>query len=284
MPAEPVVAARADCVRALTFNVLSYDGIEPGQRRRAAAARLGCERADVVALQETTLGAGTGEARELLGADYRVLEPPARAADRVGSVLASRWPVRLVTEIDLAVLPRVPSAAALAACVELPDPFGPALVIHLHAAFQYGFAAERERQALTRARRIEQLAGPYQHVIVLGDFNDDPESASVRFWTGRQSLDGFSVHYQDAWPAAHPRLPGHTFTPANPLVRAGQLPFERGRRIDYILIRSGPYGPSLAVAHSRLVLDQPVAGIWASDHCGVLADLTLPAHPPGTWA
>jgi hypothetical protein len=104
MPAEPVVAAHADCVRALTFNVLSYDDIEADQRRHAAAARLRCERADVVALQETTLGAGTEEARELLGEDYRVLEHPARAADQVGSVLASRWPVRLVTEIDLGLL------------------------------------------------------------------------------------------------------------------------------------------------------------------------------------
>jgi endonuclease/exonuclease/phosphatase family metal-dependent hydrolase len=121
-------------------------------------------------------------------------------------------------------------------------------------------------------------------VIVLGDFNDDPESASVRSWTGRQSLNGFSVHFQDAWPTVHPRLPGHTFIPANPLVRAGQLPSERGRRLDYILIRSGPYGPSLAVADSRLVLDEPVAGVWASDHYGVLADLRLPPHPPGTWA
>jgi len=182
------------------------------------------------------------------------------------------------------VLPRVPSAAALAAVVELPDPIGSTLVVHQHAAFQYGYAAERERQAVTCARRVEQLADQYPHVIVLGDFNDEPDSAAVRFWTGRQSLDGFSVHYQDCWPAVHPGLPGQTFTPTNPLVQAGQLPLERGRRIDYVLVRSGPHGPSLDVADARLVLDQPVGGVWASDHFGVLAELRLPPHPPGNWA
>jgi endonuclease/exonuclease/phosphatase family metal-dependent hydrolase len=224
--AEPVVAGRADCLRVLTFNVLSYDCIEAGQRRHAAAERLRGERADVVALQETTLGAGGREAQELLDEDYRVLEHPARAADEAGSVLASRWPVKVVTEID--------------------GPFGPALVIHQHAGAATGPLCGGARRL---RRRIEQFAGQYQHVIVLGEFNDDPESASVRFWTGRQSLDGFSVRSQDAWPAAHPGLPGHTFTSANPLVGTGQLPCEQGRRIDYILIRSGPYGPSLAVAH-----------------------------------
>ncbi len=271
-------------VRTVTFNVLSYDHAEPSRRREVAAAGLRALRPDIVALQETTLGVGIDEAHELLGEDYHVQEHASRPADEVGSVLASRWPISPVAVIDLAVLPRVPSAAALAASVNLPDPFGSALLVHQHAAFQYGYTAEREMQALTCARRIEELAGRYRHVIVLGDFNDDADSASVRFWTGKQSLDGFGVHYQDAWRAAHPRVPGETFVPHNPLVRTGELPLEAGRRIDYVLIRSGPYGPSLRVLDARLVLDEPVNGVWASDHFGVLADLTVPSHSPGTWA
>jgi predicted DNA-binding protein with PD1-like motif len=49
---------------------------------------------------------------------------------------------------------------------------------------------ERERQAVQAARRLEELDG---QVIVVGDFEVDPEAASVRFWTGRQSLAGVSV-------------------------------------------------------------------------------------------
>lgn len=33
---------------------------------------------------------------------------------------------------------------------------------------------------------------------IAGDLNADPAAASVRFWTGRRSLDGSSVCYQDA--------------------------------------------------------------------------------------
>lgn len=65
-----------------------------------------------------------------------------------------------------------------------------------------------------------------------------PDSASVRFWTGRQSLGKTSVCYQDAWAAAHPGEPGHTFTPRNPLVadawrpRPGRGDERLGRRVD----------------------------------------------------
>jgi hypothetical protein len=40
-------------------------------------------------------------------------------------------------------------------------------------------------------------------VIVAGDLDADPGSASIRFWTGRQALDGFSVCYRDAWEKVH---------------------------------------------------------------------------------
>jgi endonuclease/exonuclease/phosphatase family metal-dependent hydrolase len=98
------------------------------------------------------------------------------------------------------------------------------------------------------------------HVVLLGDFDDTPDSSSVRFWTGRQSLDGFSVAYRDAWEAVHPGDPGQTFTPANPLVRAGEMSLELGRRIDYIMIRCSVHGPSLHVSDCQQVFDQPVDG------------------------
>ena len=118
----------------------------------------------------------------------------------------------------------------------------------------------------------------------MGDLNAGPDAASVRFLAGRQSLAGISVRYEDAWEAVHADEPGHTFSPRNRLVRAGQMPLERGRRIDHIMTRSGPYGPLLDVADCRLVFDRPVDGVWASDHFGLLAELRRPDHPPGSWA
>jgi exonuclease III len=48
----------------------------------------------------------------------------------------------------------------------------------------------------------------------------------------------------------------------------------RGRRIDYLLIHCGDHGPTLRIADCRRVFDEPVGGVWASDHHGVVADLT----------
>ena len=45
----------------------------------------------------------------------------------------------------------------------------------------------------------------------------DPSAGSVRFWCGRQALDGMSVCYRDAWESAHPDEAGHTFTRRNAL-------------------------------------------------------------------
>ena len=56
------------------------------------------------------------------------------------------------------------------------------------------------------------------------------------------------------------------------------------RRIDYILVRSGPHGPTLRVDSCARVLDMDVDGVWGSDHFGVTAELSLPDHAPGSWA
>jgi hypothetical protein len=114
------------------------------------------------------------------------------------------------------------------------------------------------------------VAGRNAHVVLLGDFNDTPDSSSVRFWTGRQSLEGLSVAYQDAWEPKGSADAGHTFSPSNPLVRAGEMPLELGRRIDYIMIRSGIHGPTLAIsdsgASSTRVLTEfgqaIISGLW----------------------
>ena len=70
---------------------------------------------------------------------------------------------------------------------------------------------------------------------------------------------------------------------SNPLVRAGEMSLERGRRIDYVLVRCGIHGPTLDVARCELAFDEPVGGVWASDHLGVVADLELPSTTVGRW-
>jgi endonuclease/exonuclease/phosphatase family metal-dependent hydrolase len=275
---------RPQTIRVLTFNILSADHANWERRRQVARSGLRAIRPDIVALQETTPGQARDQTTDLLGPGYHVAEHPSRSEDTVGSALASRWPFTAVHELDLSVAPRVPFAAAVLAEVQLPRPFGLTVFVHHEAAYQFGYERERELQAVACARFVEDhLAARNDHVVLLGDFNDTPDSSSVRFWTGRQSLEGLSVAYQDAWEVKHPADAGHTFSPDNPLVRAGEMPLELGRRIDYIMIRSGTHGPTLDIADCRRVLNKPVAGVRASDHFGVMADLQVPTHPPGTW-
>ena len=225
----------------------------------------------------------------MLGPGYSIVWHSGRSADGVGAALASRWPIQRSQEHSLYVTERThdfPWAAVVAARIDLPDPFGPALFVHHKPSYQRGFSIERERQAVAAARFVEHLVatGPQvRHVILAGDFDDVPESASIRFWTGLQSLEGMSVCYRDAWAAVHPDDPGHTFSAGNPLVRAGDMPQEGDRRIDYIMVRAGTHGPSLQVQDCSLAVHQPVGGVQPSDHYGVVADLRLPPHEPGTW-
>jgi endonuclease/exonuclease/phosphatase family metal-dependent hydrolase len=273
-------------LRVLTLNLLSPGHAEWQRRREVLRNGLQELQPDVVALQETVWGNGYDQAADLLGPEYRVARHSARSADGVGAVLASRWPLGTVREVDLHVTPRVtlPWAAAIVAEVDVPAPFGPTVFVHHKPTYEVGYARERELQAVTCARFIEQFIGDRSvHVVLLGDFDDSPDSSSVRFWTGQQALDDYSVAYRDAWPTIHPDHPGHTFTPVNPLVPAGEMALELGRRIDYVMVRCGVYGPSLTITDCQRVFDQPAGNTWASDHAGVLAHFEVPSHLPGAW-
>jgi endonuclease/exonuclease/phosphatase family metal-dependent hydrolase len=110
--------------------------------------------------------------------------------------------------------------------------------------------------------------------VLGGDLDATPDAASIRFLRGRQSLEGTSVHYIDAWAHAHPDDRGLTFTPRNPLVmQESSVTIEEPRRIDYIFIRGGESGPALRVDACERIFDEPVDGVWASDHFGLVADL-----------
>jgi endonuclease/exonuclease/phosphatase family metal-dependent hydrolase len=273
-------------MRVLTYNILSIEHADGARRSGIVRAELARLRPDVVALQEVTRTADLDQARELLGPDFAIVDHPGGEAG-VGACLGSRWPVDAVHTLDLHVHPDavdLPWAAVVAA--EVAGPLGPVLVVHHKPNWQLDLEHVREAQAVATARFVRVLTAdrPDLPVVLLGDLDAGPDAASIRFLTGRQSLAGIGVRYEDAWETVHPGEPGHTFSPRNPLVTAGEMALERGRRIDHVMVRSGRHGPPLDVADCRLVLDEPVGGVWASDHASVVADLTRPAHLPGAWA
>jgi endonuclease/exonuclease/phosphatase family metal-dependent hydrolase len=237
-------------------------------------------RPDLVAFQEAIQTDGYDQVVDLLGPGFHIAHQTDREADGQGVSIASRWPLGEVREVDLDVTSRTADFActALVAEVVAPGPIGPLLFVKHLPNWQMDFERERELQALATAQFVEDMVGERTvHVVLAGDLTADPDAGSVRFLTGRQSLAGTSICYRDAWESTHPGDPGHTFTPENPLVADWDWLF---RRLDYILVRCGLHGGStLEVAASRRIFDEPVEGVWASDHFGLVADLAVPTRP-----
>jgi endonuclease/exonuclease/phosphatase family metal-dependent hydrolase len=132
---------------------------------------------------------------------------------------------------------------------------------------------EREQQAVTMANSISDiLAERDLPVLLVGDLDAEPEAASIRFWAGRQSLQGVSVGFRDAWHLRHPDDPGYTFSNTNAM-KALRWGDDIDRRIDYIFVSCDDHGPRYAIEACDLIFDQAVDGVWASDHIGLYADL-----------
>jgi hypothetical protein len=139
---------------------------------------------------------------------------------------------------------------------------------HLESGSFPGFAALRAGQA---AELMGSL-GTASPAVVLGDFNDVPDSPMYGVVTG----SGFS----DAWGALRPGASGLTCCHLPDL---SEQVASFTERIDYVFARGlgGPQGKLLG--RISLSGDQPgdrVAGpfypLWASDHAGVVMEFLLP--------
>jgi endonuclease/exonuclease/phosphatase family metal-dependent hydrolase len=257
-------------MRVATVNVWNT-GEDWARRRAVLAAGFATMAPDLVTLQETIVTDGYDQAREIVGAGYELVHQKAREPDGQGVSIASRWPVGEVIELDQ----RTSDAfAATSLIVEILAPDGRVWLVNHFPDYQLDHAAQRERQAVVTARAVEELlAERPAHVIVAGDLDADPAATSIRFWTGRHALEGFSVCYRDAWESAHPGEPGHTFTPDNRYSANPDWPF---RRIDYVLVRCGDSGgPSLLIDSCDRIFAGPDS--TASDHYGLLAHLHSPS-------
>jgi endonuclease/exonuclease/phosphatase family metal-dependent hydrolase len=269
--------------RVVTQNLWGRRGDWPA-RRAALADGLRKLQPDLIALPESVVAADYDQVRDVLGPGYHVAHQQAREPgdpDDVepgqGHSLASRWPLGEVRELDLHLTPRTGGFACgtLAAEILAPEPLGPLVFAFHNPSWKLDQAHERELQAVAAARFLDELAaGRARHVILAADLDADPEASSARFWTGRQALGGTSVCYRDAWESKHPGEPGHTFTPENPIMIGRDWPF---RRIDYVFVRCGEHeGPTLEIAACERIFDEPVEGVWASDHFGLSVDLAVP--------
>jgi endonuclease/exonuclease/phosphatase family metal-dependent hydrolase len=222
------------------------------------------------------------ELRGFHQADSQPIAPP-YAAQYGGTALASRWQCRLVEVLDM----RFTDAAdvpwaTLAAVIELPD-VGPLLFIATTAAWRPEASAIRERQALALAD-LDARHRQGLPTLIAGDFNAEPDDASIRFLTGAQSLNGRSAFYRDAWSGVG-KGSGYTWISENPAARSDGAKLlgasEFARRIDYIFVAGPGAHPdgTARVTSAKLAFEKPLNGIWLSDHFGVIVDLDVERSP-----
>lgn len=260
-------------LRVLTLNIWNLGGDWRARRQAILSVIRSCE-ADVVCLQEVVEAGGKNQARWLareLG-DWSCTyggEPGYGLDDFVfGNAVLARWPA---TDTAVGRLPHEPherevQRLAVHARVDGVDVFS------THLAWQLHDAALRERQVLALMEFVEARTDPDAGIgpVVAGDFNAEPDASCIRYLCGLQPLGGTSTYLQDAWRVAGDGGPGLTWMNHNP---HAALDAEPERRLDYVF--SGFHGRSGSgrPLECRVVADEPVDGVWPTDHFGVLAVL-----------
>jgi endonuclease/exonuclease/phosphatase family metal-dependent hydrolase len=204
---------------------------------------------------------------------------PPRVERYGGCAVATRWPHRVAEVLDL----RLSDAqdvpwATLAVSVPIPN-VGELLFVSASTSWRLEAESARERQAVALSDLDARHRGELP-TIIAGDFNATPEASSIRYLTGQQSIHGRSVHYHDAWAVAGDG-PGYTWDIDNPNARSEMQAIVRQpnhrRRIDYVFVGSWYAHPNAHcyIESAQLAFDEPVDGVWASDHFGVLVDLDI---------
>jgi len=274
----------------LTLNLWHDAG--PWERRRALVRRwLDALDPDLVGFQEALRGPDWDQVAELLedrpyhveyGRASTFWRDPADAegrpaADEFGNAVASRWPIR---ERDVLGLPGSGDAetrAALSVTVEAPAPVGPFSFTCTHLNWKFRHGAVREKQVIAVCDRVlaRRRRGGFPPLLV-GDFNAEPDSAEIRYVTGRQSLGERSVAFLDAWQLAGGGGPGFTWSNANDHARPN---LEPDRRIDYVFAGFPRRDGTGQILRCRVVCDAAEDGVWPSDHFGVYAELRAEPLP-----
>lgn len=114
--------------------------------------------------------------------------------------------------------------------------------------------------------------------LLCGDFNAEPDSDEIRFLTSLTPLDDRTTFYQDAWRMAGDG-PGYTQDwRANPI--AASMNVNR-KRIDYVFV-GDPFlrvDGAGRIERAELAFHEPLTGIVASDHVGLVVDVRWPQRP-----
>jgi endonuclease/exonuclease/phosphatase family metal-dependent hydrolase len=230
--------------------------------------------ADVVALQEVWVADGTSSAQviaEALGLHVALAHLLELDGVGFGNAVLSRWPI---TRTAVRELPHGPAPVAderrLVLMAEVATPREPVQVFSTHLNWRHDQSAVRVAQVQELHRFVAEQRPRGYPPVVCGDFNAEPLSDEIRMMTGLSAGPEPGIVFRDAWTAPGTEGPGLTWTDANPFARAEH---EAERRIDYVFTgwrRDDGAGVPLSC---RVAGDEPIDGVWPSDHLAVLAEL-----------
>jgi endonuclease/exonuclease/phosphatase family metal-dependent hydrolase len=274
---------RAKTLRVVTLNLWGDNG--PWADRLALVGdELAALTPDVVTLQEVRDVPGrvpnqAAVLAERLGFRYVFAESTAWGGGREGLAVVSRFPIGEHEARPLPHSTETEGRIVLSARIDTDD--GQIWVHTTHLSFRESEGANREDQVLF----VDEVVTAHKNdniQIVTGDFNASPPYDEIRWMTGLCTLGGRRVAYQDAWERLYPGLPGLTWASANPYV-ATMYWLRPDRRLDYVFVTPMRRDRRGTIHAVHVVLDKEnAAGIRASDHYGVLADIQIVPEPvPG---
>lgn len=281
-------------VRIATWNVWWRFG---DHERRAAGitAELSRVVADVVCLQESWAEVGprehgveptpvvdgpgsdgrfqAGELAATLGLpEWRLAWRRSHEGQAFGNAVLSRHPI-----VRAEVLPLPPGGhhdeGRTALLVEVDAPAGRVVVATTHLNFRWDHSHVRQEQVSAICRWLAERRTADAPVVLTGDLNAEPVSDEIRMLTGRAPVPVLGLGFHDAWEAAGTGE-GPTWCRSN--THTPDPPFERDKRIDYVLCGWPlPDSRGVPLRAERLGLDaDPEAG-HPSDHLGVVVDLSV---------
>lgn len=268
-------------LRVLTLNIWNRNA--PWEERlRVIRAGIESYQPDLIGLQEVLHprdpAHGLDQARSIgEGFGYFTAFAPAWELGGIefGNAALSRWPILRSATFPLPAGGSDESRSLLFA--EIDAPFGkiPFFVTHLNWKLHEGHIREKQVRAVADHIAASALVEDFPAILV-GDFNAEPECDEVRFLRGRCSLGGTSVYFTDAFALAGDGKEGATFSRRNPYAAPLREP---DRRIDYIFVRGPDSQGRGEPLEAQVVYDEPLEGVFASDHFGVLTTLRSEPEP-----
>ena len=258
-------------LRVMTWNVWWRFG--PWEQREPAMLQAITDLdSDVIALQEVWGDGTTNFAEKIagyLGYQHVFASSMDMRGDKFGNALVSRWPI-VRDDFTMLFGEKETAEGRLALFAEVDGPRGCIPVFSTHLNWKFEHSNVRQRQVTDLARFVDQKRPWTYPPIVCGDFNSEPDSDEIRMLTGLTTCPVEGLVFHDAWTVAGGDGSGLTWDNRNPYA---VVKFEPDRRLDYIFVgRPGPGGAGYMV-DCRLGGNEPIDGVWPSDHYAVVAEL-----------